>query len=94
MDCVGGGEGYTGNADNNDVTVRSVANMKFLHGGYPYLGNGSASGNKLWIYDSTMGEIHGGHTERAHSRRLRVVVKQLATQSTFMAARLTATFTA
>ena len=59
---VGGGEGYTGNANRNHVTVRNVNGISYLHGGYPYSGNGSASYNTLNIWDSSIYHIHGGHT--------------------------------
>lgn len=59
---VGGGEGSNGNADNNHVEVRNVTGISYLHGGYPYSGNGSASHNTVNVWNSSIYHIHGGHT--------------------------------
>lgn len=51
----------TGNTNNNKTTVRNVNNISFLHGGYAWNSNGSASHNVVNIWDSTIYHIHGGH---------------------------------
>ncbi len=52
----------TANTDNNKTVVRNVDNISFLHGGYAWNSNGSASHNVVDIWDSTIYHIHGGHT--------------------------------
>ncbi len=51
----------SGSTDNNKTVVRNVTNISYLHGGYAWNSNGSASYNTVDIWDSTIYHIHGGH---------------------------------
>lgn len=58
---VNGGLTGGGTANGNKVTVRNVKNIGYLHGGYAYGNGGSASNNTVYIWDSIIYHIHGGH---------------------------------
>ena len=62
-EILGGSTGSsTGNAGNNTVTLRNVKNISFVDGGIARDSNGNSNNNIVYIWNSELFNVHGGHT--------------------------------
>ena len=62
-EILGGATGNsTGNASNNTVTLRNVKNISFVDGGIASQSSGVSNHNTVYIWDSELINVHGGHT--------------------------------